>query len=746
MSKQRHGHKPIQLVLLILLILIMLVSFSVSFIPIGHAQEPEPEITTTSEGRLCAEDEVLVKFKDTESDTALANTLESLASEPLNNASDIVIADVPEGETVESFVETLQAQSNVEYAQPNYVYKLERTVNDTFIADQWHLNKIGAFNAWDTTMGSSEIKVAVLDTGIDLDHPDLAGQITAQADVVQNDGNAEDDNGHGTHVAGIIGAVADNMTGVAGIAPGVKLIAVDVFGYYVNPETSLVEFGAFTSDVIEGIEYAVTHGADVVNMSLGGSEYDSAFEEAVDAAVNAGVVIVAAAGNENENGAHYPSDFNSCISVVATDQNDLKADFSNYGIEKDIAAPGVSILSAFPNDVDPEHPVDYIYMGGTSMASPVVAGVVALMLSQKPGLSVDDIKDKLYSSADIVTDPAISGMGRVNTQNALAAVAAYSPVAVTGVTLNKASHILSVGETYSLTETVAPSDASNNAVIYSSSNPFVASVDYSTGLVTANAAGNADITVTTDDGGFTAVCSILVDAPSVSVTGITLDKSSFTLLPGDSVCLQPTISPANATNQSLTLVSDAPAVATVKQDSTGIVVTAVGEGTATVSVITNDGGYTAACVITVKSRTIKSSVYEVDTAGHYLRNVAPGTTATQLKANLLNDPEDITILDTKGNAYTGANVGTAMAVQLDVYRNGIENGINDSLNIVIRGDTGGDGSISISDYTYIRLHILGLSKLSSAGAAAADADQNGSISISDYTLIRLHILGLKPIY
>jgi len=642
MSKQTHNTKPAQLALLILLILLMLVSFFVTFIPVGNAQEPQTQITTTSDGRLCADDEVLVKFEQTVSPSAAESTLEEMASEPLDIASDIIVADVPEGETVESFAESLETLPNVEYAQPNYVYTLERTtVNDTYVSLQWYLETINVFDAWDITMGNSSTVVAVIDTGVDLTHPDLAGQIVSQTDVVAYDGSAQDDDGHGTHVAGIIAAKANNGTGVAGVAPGSKLIAVDVFGNYYNPYTGLTEFGALTSKVIEGIQYAVANGADVINMSLGGPYYDSAFEDAVDDAVNAGVVVVGAAGNESTSSAHYPSDYNSCISVIATNQSDQKADFSNYGAAKDICAPGVSITSTYPGG--------YANLNGTSMASPVVAGVAALMLSVDPDLTVNELKNNLYSTAVDLGTPGrddLYGYGRINAQAA---------VALTGV-----------------------------------------------------------------------------------VKGFSFSPSSISLAIGETLQLTPTFSPINAANKNVSYVSNTPSVATVSASG---VITPVAAGTAIITGTTQDGGFQDTCQVTVKSGQIATSVYTIDRASSLLRGIALNTSAAQLKANLNNAPEDINIYTASGALYTGNNVGTGMTVKLE-----FGTGTHDSLAAVLLGDTSGDGSISVSDYTKIRLHILGLSGLSGAAAAAADADKNGTIDIGDYTLVRLHILGLKSIY
>ena len=674
MSKQTK-RKPMQIILLFLLILLMILSVAVSFIPVGQAQEPDIEITTTSDGILCADDQVLIKFKPTVSDYTAEQMLTTMSSETLKTSSDIVVADVPAGDTVESFVESLEDHPSVDYAQPNYLYTFESvSVNDSFVGKQWHLNAMGISEAWDTTMGSSSVIVAVLDTGVDLNHPDLSGQLVRPTDVVDSDGSAQDDNGHGTHVAGIIGALANNAKGGAGIAPGVKLMPIDVFGYYETPTKTV--FGALTSKVIEGIQYAVANDANVINISLGGADYDSALEETIDNAVADGVAVVAAAGNKGENGTHYPSDFDSCISVIATDWDDVRASYSNFGEEKDICAPGGDDNAAPETDslilstyYDPKSRTSgYAWMDGTSMASPMVSGVVALMLSTNPALTVSQIKTILYSTAVDLGAPGHdeeTGYGRVNGTAAVAAAAGkiYAPVSVTGVALSDTALSLAVGETHQFAATVSPFGASNKAVTYSSSNQSVATVNAS-GFMTAVGVGNAMITAKTVDGNYISSCSVSVMIPNIPVTGVSISgfapQARSTHFIGESFDIVPVIIPQNATNKSVKFESSAPSVAAI--DSFGNLRVA-GVGTATITVTTADKNLSSFII-------------------------------------------------------------------LDVLR---------------RGDANGDGNVSITDYSLIRLHILGLKSLSGSVRLAADADKNGSISISDYTLVRLHILGLKSI-
>jgi len=329
---------------------------------------------------------IIVKFKDNVSPRAMSSALETMGGTiDESDMGSLLLVDVPDDQDILGFVEELENLKNVEYAQPNYVYNPIRSVNDPYAKNgtQWYLNNISAFGAWDYTMGVSSIKIAVLDTGINTSHPEFSSQIVAAWNAVTGGTNVEDRHSHGTHVAGIAAAKANNSAGIAGIAPGAKLVIVDVF----NGQSS-----AYTYDIIKGIEYAVANGARVINMSLGGYYYDQAFENAVNAAVASNVVVVAAAGNDGTSDYISPSDFENTISVIASNQSNTDANFSNYGASKDISAPGVDIYSTVLSG-------RYGYKDGTSMSSPIVAGVAALILSVNPNLTVGEVKNILYKTA-----------------------------------------------------------------------------------------------------------------------------------------------------------------------------------------------------------------------------------------------------------------------------------------------------------------------------------------------------------
>ena len=282
--------------------------------------------------------------------------------------------------------------------------------SDTFFADQEDLEQIRVPEVWPTTIGDPGLVIAVLDSGVDLDHPDLAGvTVVAPRNEIWNNTDIADDNGHGTHVTGTILARTDNGTGIAGIAPGASLMPIKV----------LDETGSgYFSDVLDGMDWARTHGADVVNLSLGGilePAQVALIQPTFTAARAAGLLVVAASGNSGSAIMEYPAGLNGVVSVAAVDQSDLQAEFSTFNRGVDISAPGVDILSTTAGDYEEE--------SGTSMASPHVAGVAALIWSARPSLSVAELEAVLRASAADLGDPGrdnVYGSGRVDAEAALA--------------------------------------------------------------------------------------------------------------------------------------------------------------------------------------------------------------------------------------------------------------------------------------------------------------------------------------
>jgi serine protease len=289
-----------------------------------------------------------------------------------------------------------------EYIEPNYIYRALEVPNDPDYGKQWNLRSINVEAAWDETRGSG-VTVAVIDTGISR-VPDLQDtQFVKGYDFVNDRVEADDDNGHGTHVAGTVAQSTNNNYGVAGVAYEASLMPLKVLDDY---------GGGTISDIAEAIKFAADNGADVINMSLGGGGESQLMQEAINYAHHKGVVIVAAAGNSNSNAADYPARYPQVISVAALDAAGEKAPYSNFGAGVDISAPGGSEAGKILQEtIDPETGTA-IFTGfqGTSMAAPHVAGVAALVKATgvKEPLQVLSV---LQKSARVIQDDTLNQYG-----------------------------------------------------------------------------------------------------------------------------------------------------------------------------------------------------------------------------------------------------------------------------------------------------------------------------------------------
>lgn len=264
-------------------------------------------------------------------------------------------------------------KQDVESIEPNYVYRSSVAPNDPQYSKQWHLHNIHTERAWEETRGRG-VTVAIIDTGVSK-VPDLAQtEFVPGYDFVNDTTTAEDDNGHGTHVAGTIAQSTNNSYGVAGIAYEAKIMPLKVLSG---------GGGGTISDIAEAIRFAADNRADVINMSLGGGGESQVMKDAIDYAHSKGVVIIAAAGNENSSSASYPARYAHVIGVGATDAQGERAEFSNYGAGVDISAPGGGNGSKiWQETIDPDTNQPIISgLEGTSMAAPHVAGVAALIKS-----------------------------------------------------------------------------------------------------------------------------------------------------------------------------------------------------------------------------------------------------------------------------------------------------------------------------------------------------------------------------
>lgn len=309
----------------------------------------------------------------------------------------------------EELEKTLKSMDkNVRYIEENGTMEAfepsTETVNPTDIHpdQEWHYDMIQAPEAWDTTPGSSDTKIAVLDTGIDNDHQNLSDYVDIDAGESFVGGDTDDVQGHGTHVAGTIASYGE----VSGVMQEATLIPVKVL----DDSGSGSIYG-----IVEGILYAANEGSDVINMSLGGGGYDQSMEEAIETASSEGTIVVAASGNDGMENVSYPAAYDDAIAVGSVDSSEQRSDFSNYGPELEVVAPGENIYSTVPGN-------DYDTLDGTSMATPHVAGVVGLIRSADPAISVDEARSILAQTATEAGSENEYGNGIVNAGDAVAEV------------------------------------------------------------------------------------------------------------------------------------------------------------------------------------------------------------------------------------------------------------------------------------------------------------------------------------
>jgi len=310
------------------------------------------------------------------------------------------IVEVPP-QAEQAVVRALSQNPHVKFAEVDgLVHPSAFIPNDPVYPSQWHLQTIQAPTAWDATQGTG-VTVAVLDSGIDTSHPDFQGQLVAGWNVVSNNTNISDLHGHGTAVAGVVGAVTNNATAVAGIAGKGKVMPLRI--------TERSDLYAYYSDIAEALNWAADHGAKVANISYGPIN-SSTVTTAANYFRNKGGVVVVAGGNDGTNPGL--SDNPSLIYVSATDSNDVRTSWSNYGSYIDVAAPGLWLWTTNLGGGTGQ-------WYGTSFSTPVVAGVVALIMAQNSTLSPTEVEGVLKGSADNLGSTLYYGAGRVNAAQAV---------------------------------------------------------------------------------------------------------------------------------------------------------------------------------------------------------------------------------------------------------------------------------------------------------------------------------------
>src|ERR671919_1272870 len=342
-------------------------------------------------------------------------------------AIDASVIEIETGQRDEA-VASLEAASAVEYVEPEIFLEAAAVLpNDALWLQQWGPRRVRAPAAWQATRGSGKVVVAVVDTGVDAAHPDLDGALVPGVDIVNRDSNPHDDNGHGTAAAGVIAARTNNVRGQAGICWSCAIMPVKVLA---------ADGRGTTTAIAAGILWAVAHGADVINLSLGGTGTTQALTDAVVHAASEGVVIVAAAGNNGNRTAFYPAAYPEVISVAGTTPSDRRYEWSNHGSWVQVAAPGCNVA--------PDAGGGYVNFCGTSSAAPVVSGIAGLAYSLRPALSKSSFERALRGAAASVG--TMVRYGRVNAVATLERLGLTRPRNVTRPRIRGTKRVASVLE------------------------------------------------------------------------------------------------------------------------------------------------------------------------------------------------------------------------------------------------------------------------------------------------------------
>ena len=470
--------------------------------------------------------------------------------------------------TMQDAGEFLRALPGVRYVEPNYLAFAFATPNDPSFSQQYGPQRIQANLAWDIWQPQRTVYIAIIDTGIDSNHPDLTNKMRRHSNgmvygwnTLNNTTNALDDNGHGTHCAGIAAAEINNGVGIAGVAAWNPNVANSRAYVQLMPVKVLSSSGSGSLDAVaRGITWAADNGAHILSLSLGAGSGAQQLQDAVNYAWTRGCLVVVAAGNGGSSSPQYPAFYTNSIAVAATDANDQLASFSQFGSWVDIAAPGVNILATYPNN-------QYRSLSGTSMACPHVAGAAAVLWSHNPSLTNAQLRSALETNVDPYQPyngrTIAPNAGRLNVYRALQAVGGGGPTqpSLSSLSLNPTSVVGGNSSTGTVTLT-APAP-SGGFVVNLSSNTSVATVP-STVTVPAGAT-SANFTVSTQAVSSTTSVTITASAGGVSRT------ATLTVNPAPSVTLQSlTISPTSVWGGStatgtVTLSGPAPAGGVVVQ-------------------------------------------------------------------------------------------------------------------------------------------------------------------------------------
>lgn len=387
------------------------VIFSLALLIFAHAEKS----WAGAEGPKFVADELLIQVMAGVPESKLAGILSESGATEAGAIPQLQIRVIKvRPEVMDKVKAALERNPLIKFVEKNFIAEGSSTPNDPLYPSQWHLPKISSPQGWDISTGSGVVDIAIIDSGVDPSHSDLAGKLVPGYNFLGGNTDTHDLLGHGTAVAGTAAAMGGNSLGVTGLAwqnPIMPLVVLDSSNY------------ATYSNIAQAITYAADHGVRVINISIGGSSSSSILQNAVNYAWNKGAIIFASAMNNSTSTPYYPAACTNVVAVAATDSNDAHAGFSNYGSWVDISAPGVSIYTTNNGGV-------YGTWNGTSFSSPLTAGLAGLILSLNPVLTNQQVVDIITANADDLGAAGFDqyfGNGRINVYRSLAAVQGAVP-------------------------------------------------------------------------------------------------------------------------------------------------------------------------------------------------------------------------------------------------------------------------------------------------------------------------------
>ncbi len=480
------------------------------FSAVRAAGEPSSDLSVANDE---SPSELLVQYTELPRSVATVPSLpaETEQAESIAPSVQLLTFDTPQD--CEKAADKLERNPLVETVEPNYTRAADAVPNDPFFADLWWLTHVKAPSLWPLAEQQTKpVVIAVIDSGLDSSIPDFNGRIAPGGyNFTEGSQDVQDTNGHGTSVAGVIAASLNNGYGIAGVS--------GPFNSKILPLKTIRQDGTGTVAMnVQAIDYAIRQHVDVINISQGGMSPSAFEQQAIQRAADAGILIVASAGNDAEKGnpVMYPAAYSQVLSVASINRYNEHSAFSTYNEEVDLSAPGEKIVTNWPGG-------KFMSMSGTSFSAPIAAGAAAIIQAELPGLSPQETKTMLMETAKDLGTPGrdpMYGAGVLDMEKLSAVLSSRlektKTVSVTGIQLDQQTMTLTIGNPATVSDGqliahVLPEKAANRAVTWSSSNPLVAAVDQ-TGAVTAAGAGRTVITAKTADGGFTASATVTVTA------------------------------------------------------------------------------------------------------------------------------------------------------------------------------------------------------------------------------------------